>query len=275
MKKEDKRLVLAVVGNVLSQYISKLKEHREIAEKLFVAKTGYARANNVGKCSKGIDFAERIMDNLETVLFRDKVWTRKELISVFHNKNYSKEDVASKYELTDDENIVANNVIVTLGNMSIDAPDIFATLIGYTSLRARKELLDGERWQGKVNIGNFGKIGVNYGKPKDFDVLFGTDKTAMDINLEYPYMILRRRIIGQLKKHGANRQISENILNEELGKFLTTVYPRTYGSIVMGHLPTASYQREFVDFRKQYVNKCELKKEYMESLGVLDYEMIG
>ena len=275
MKKEDKRLVLAVVGNVMTQYVSKLKEHRDLADKLFVAKTGYARANNVVKCSKGIDFAERIMDNLETVLFRDKEWTRKELISVFHNKNYSKDAVASKYELTDDENTIAKNVIVTLGNMSIDAPDIFATLIGYTSLRARKELLEGEKWQGNVNIGNFGKIGVNYGKPKDFDVLFGTDKTAMDINLEYPYMIIRRRLISQLKKYGGNRRISENIINEELSKLLTAVYPKTYGSLVMGHLPTAKYQREFVDFRKQYVEKGRLKSAYMDSLGCLDYEMIG
>ena len=84
MKREDKKLLLAVVGNIMNQYVGRLKEHRELADEKFVAKTSYARDYNVVKCSKGITYAERIMVDLEAVLFRDKTWHRKELISVFH-----------------------------------------------------------------------------------------------------------------------------------------------------------------------------------------------
>lgn len=274
MKREDKRLLLAVVGNVMDQYVSRLKEHRELADEKFVAKTSYARDYNVVKCSKGIDYAERIMDNLEAVLFRDKVWHRKELISVFHDKEYSKDSIGD-WATTNEENTVANNVLVVLGSMGIDAADIFATIVGYTSLRGREELLQGGEWKEAVNSGKFGQLGINYGKPRDFAILFGTDKTDMEIDLTTPYLILRRSLMNRVRNYGSKGPVAEMIFNNQLRNFAFSVYPKEYGSIVRSYDPIAPYQREFVGFRKECIERDRIKEMYLNTDNLEEFGMIG
>jgi hypothetical protein len=273
MKREDKNLLLAVVGNIMNQYVGRLKEHRELADEKFVAKTSYARDYNVVKCSKGITYAERIMDNLEAVLFRDKTWHRKELISVFHDKEYSQESIGN-WDRTSDENQVAHNVAVVLGSMGIDALDIFATLSGYTSLRGRQELFNGEKWNSDVNTGNFGKLGINYGKPRDFAILFGTDKTDMEIDLVSPYLILIRRLLSKVKGYTGMCKLAEQVFDNQLRNFIFSVYPREYGSIVRSCDPIAPYQKEFVEFRNTCKQREIAKESYLDCFASEEFGMI-
>ena len=270
----SKKLLLAVVGNVLTQYVGRLKEHRELASEKFSTKSGYARENNVVKCSKGIDYAEKIIDNLEAVLFRDKTWNRKELISVFHDKEYSADNIGD-WKRTTNENQVANNVTVVLGSMGIDAPDILGAIAGYTSIRARQELFAGEKWQGEINSGKFGKIGVNYGKTKDFDVLFGTDKTDMEIDFTSPYLILRRSLMSKVKSCGKNGAVAKMVFDNQLRNFIFSVYPKEYGSVVKSFEPIAPYKREFVEFRKQCKERDSIKDLYIETHDLDEFGMIG
>ena len=256
MKKEEKKLIVAVVGNILTQYLNILREHEKLSEEKFTAKSGYGYACNVDKCSKGIRYAERIMDNLPEVLFRNKLWTRKELNSVFHNKEYNAETVANEWNYTSDENMIANNMIIVLESIGgMRATEIFSSLIGYTAMRAEAELVECGKWEKGVERADFGKIGVNYGKTKDYDVLFGTDYTDLDISLSAPYMIIRRDMIRRLKGTSGRKRTNRKVVNEALRDFTFGVYPRNYGSVVRAAEPTAPYQRKFVDFRNDCFRK--------------------
>lgn len=252
MKKDEKKLIVSVVGNILTQYLAILKEHRDLSEEKFTAKSSYGYACNVDKCSRGITYAERIMDNLPEVLFRNKEWTRKELNAVFHDKEYDGSSVTRGWMETSDDDMISKNMIIVLESIGgMRAPEILASLIGYSAMRAETELIDGERWGRDVEYGNFGKIGVNYGKTRDYDVLFGTDKTDLDISFSTPYMLIRRNLASKLRRAQGTRVPSEKIIKDALKKFTFGVYPRNYGSVVRSCDPCAPYQRKFVDFRQE------------------------
>lgn len=274
MKKEEKKLIVSVVGNILTQYLGILEEHREVAKEKFTAKSGYGYACNVDKCSKGITYAERIMDNLPEVLFRDKVWTRKELNSVFHDKEYDGETVACGWGQTSDKNTIATNMIVVLESIGgMRAPEVFASLIGYTALRAEKELVEGEKWEKDVESGDFGKIGVNYGKTRDFDVLFGSDSTELVLSFNTPYMLIRRDMVRRLKGTSGRKRTTKKIVGEALRDFTFGVYPRNYGSVVRSADPCAPYQRKFVEFRDDCFRKervIKMEQEYLDENQDLD-----
>ncbi len=278
MKREEKRLLLSVVGNVMMQYISTLKAHKQASEEKFNPKSGYAWTNNVVKCGKGIEYAERILDNLRPVLFREKEWGRKELISVFHDKNYNPDVIGFGWHETTDPDRVAQNAVVVLGSMGISAPEIFASIIGYSLTRGEKELLDGEKWEGEVNTGSFGKIGVNYGLPKDFDVLFASDHTQMNVDLTTPYAIIRRYLARELRATNSNNdRVNKMIFNRGLENVTFGLYPRQYGTYRRWDDPMYSYQKTFETFRDSRFKLEEKRNPHTEPVFVRDDEldMIG
>ncbi len=276
MKKDEKRLITSVVGNIITQYLSTLKEHRELSQEQFKAKSSYGYACNINKCSKGITYAERIMDNLPEVLFRNKIWTRKELNSVFHDKEYNPETVASEWGETLDSNLISQNVIVVLESIGgMRATDVFAALIGYTLMRAETEIVDCEKWVKGVEVGDFGKIGVNYGKTKDFDVLFGTDKTELNIDFRTPYMIIRKNLVSKIKGFAGKRNIRNVKVKDAMRDFTFGVYPRNYGSLIRACDPCAPYQRKFVEFRQDCFDNERILKLQEELCGETDeFDMI-
>lgn len=268
MNMDEKKLIVAVVGNIISQYLSIVKEHKEISEKKYTPQSGFGYDRNVDKCSKGIVYAERIMDNLPYVLFRDKVWTKEELSSVFHNVEFKGMTLSSEGAEASDENTIANNVIIALESIGgIKAKEILPSLIGYTSMRAERELVDGEKWSEKVNGAKFGKAGVNYGKTRDFDILFGTDKTDLLISFETPYMLLRREMIAKIKDSKNSEKTTEDIIEDSIKFFTKSLYPSNFGSLIMSATPCAKYQRRFADNRHKW-RDAELEEE--QSSGI-DY----
>ena len=274
MKKDEKKLIVSVVGNLLTQYLGILEEHREISEEKFTAKSGYGYACNVDKCSKGITYAERIMDNLPAVLFRNKEWTRKELNSVFHDKEYDAETVTRGWAETSDDDMISKNMIIVLESIGgMRAPEVFSSLIGYSAMRAQKELVDGEKWEKDVESGNFGKIGVNYGKTRDFDVLFGSDKTDLVLSFATPYMLIRRDMVRRLKHTSSQRTPAQKVVDDALRDFTFGVYPRNYGSVVRACEPCAPYQRKFVEFRNDCFKRervIRMEKDLMDECEELD-----
>lgn len=262
MKSDIQNLILKCVREILNQYISQLKAHQKQAAIIF--KNGYQWEDNVIKCGKGIEYAKNIKNNLDVVVFSKDDWTKKDLIKEFHNMG--EKGRANLRIRTSNPRQIAKNIQETLESMGIRTWELFPSILGYCLDRAERELLGNDE-KSEPYRGDFGKLGVNYGKTKDFDILRGTDHLQFNVDMEKFYQIVKSHLDSRYMGYGYQNLNKVGLMQYTMGEFIDNFYygPGLYTNTTS---PCHKYQKKFSDFYKKTLPQPKIPELFEEDLAM-------
>ena len=251
MKESSRKTAIKVVKNLLIQYINQLKNYRAWAETEF--KSGIKYEDNVVKCDNGIAYAERILGNLDQVLNRNVVWQRKELVQKFH-KRYSLDLLQATAPRTNDPKVLAENIEVVLESMGIRTWELFPSMLGYVLDRTQSNLLGLEDCAPIHHSGSFGKLSVNYGKTRDFDVFANTDHAIVEFDFRSIFTIVKKGVLNKARALSKYSDDQNDYLKHELNDFFNAFY-YGHGTYSLSSSKFYKQQRNFAEFRRRMSSK--------------------
>ena len=246
MENNRRKVIIQMVDNILEQYIAQLEAHKEWSVSNYQEGT-LKYEENVVKCNSGILYAQRIRKHLDAILTCKKAWTRKELVYRF-SRGYSDTYLPFDANKKPKHNVFAQNIEELLNSMGIRTWEMLPSLSGYVLDRNRHESgalsLDKKPAVHEINLG---KLTVNYGKTRDFDVFDNVPSANFKLNLKPIYKIAKEQYFNKETAIAKHTSAPLEYMNSAMVSFLRDLHygPGIYTST---RSEAYQYQRDFAEF---------------------------
>lgn len=184
MEQINKDAIVGVISEILRQYIEKLKIILKQREKKALLSAKYDE--KIDMIAKSIVYSERLLNNISQILFREEKFSQEELFRFFYNFSPVVDRLVANWELTENEEVIRNNIKEVLNSVSIDEFAVLPVIMGYSKERAVDEYVNKRKWDNKKDMFSVGAL-LTHHIPNPKQRIIVDIKPGFVLDLSYIY----------------------------------------------------------------------------------------